>query len=111
MSEELILSRKAQKWIFAIIVLTILIVVSIPAPFFSSVEASFVTAPETDDELREWIKAQPGMHVDFLTVVRTEDNKIRVQMLVGRVPWMRPRFPDLNSKCLELGYELSSPFQ
>ncbi len=114
MSEELLLSRKTLKWGFGLLALIGLVLLglsSLPAPFIFSVEAPFVTAPDSDDELREWLIAQLGVAEESLGIQRTKDNRIKLFMIVSRSPWMRPRFPDVDSKCLELGYKLSGPFQ
>jgi hypothetical protein len=77
---------------------------SLPASLGYVVEAEFAGFPPDDTALEEWLRAQPGVAVVFVGHRQNEPKVLVVHMIMTRDGWGRPPFPDLESKCDELGY-------
>ena len=98
------------------IVLTVLVTVTgyglsrIPASFIYSLEATCHDAPESDDELRAWLAEQPGVLEHAIIINRYKTGQIELHLMVVQDSWGNPPFPDVNSKCTDLGYDISRPF-
>ena len=77
----------------------------ISADFLYVVEAEFAEVPPDDRELEEWVRAQPGVWKVF-TDRRPSGPLTRLVVTIGttRNGWGAPAFPDLNGRCVVLGY-------
>ncbi|MDB2686336.1 hypothetical protein N9Y42_03930 [Mariniblastus sp.] len=83
----------------------------IPASFVCALETTYVTAPESDDELKSWVIAQPNVVAHTVHINRRDNQKLEVVAIVTHDSWNHRPFRDINDQCNELGYELASPFK
>jgi hypothetical protein len=67
------------------------------------VETEFAELPPDDVALEAWLKQQPGVAV--VGVSRAESRKaVRINLIMSQNLHYRPRFPDVEKACEELGY-------
>jgi len=102
-----------MKFVFAIFALgavTVYGLSRIPASFVYSLETTYQTAPESDDALRAWLIEQPGVAEHTVQINRYENNRMELHLIVTQDSWRNPPFPNVDSKCSELGYNMSRPF-
>jgi hypothetical protein len=78
---------------------------SIPADFIYGVEAEFDGVPENDAALEQWTQSQPRVWRAFVEREQV-GARTRITVTVGMTQngWGEPPFPDLTTKCAELGY-------
>ena len=67
------------------------------------VSAQFAQMPIDDEPLKDWLKAQDGV-VAHTVVTKRLGGKLYVLFIMSQTFSGRPPFPDLSSKCAELGY-------
>ncbi|MDX1930523.1 MAG: hypothetical protein SFV81_28625 [Pirellulaceae bacterium] len=82
----------------------------LPASRIYSVETTFTSAPESDEELRKWLADQPGVVDHTIHLSRLDNQRFGLTFIISQNSWKRPAFPDIESQCFELGYDLSGPF-
>ena len=105
--------RTVAKYVFAIAILGAVAVYGlsrIPASVSHSLATTYQSAPESDDALRAWLAEQPGVVEHTIQINRYEENRIELHLIVTQDSWRNPPFPDIDSKCTELGYNMSGPF-
>jgi hypothetical protein len=81
-----------------------------PASVIHSYESTYTNAPASDDELREWIIAQPNVVEHTVHINRLDDKRIELTAIVCQNSWNPRPFRELDQKCVEFGYELTGPF-
>ena len=106
--------RNAFKIGLALLVVSVVAVYAlsrIPASFIYALETTYVTAPESDDELKAWVIAQPNVVAHTVHINRRDNQKLEVVAIVTHDSWNHRPFQGLSDQCNELGYELASPFK
>jgi hypothetical protein len=74
-------------------------------PFGYSIEAEFAELPPDDEALKAWLEQQPGVTRVF-AITRGEARKtIKIDLLMEQNAHYKPRFPDVEKACAELGYK------
>ena len=98
--------------LIALVVATSLAIISsiVTSSNVYSVSAPFSTAPTEDNELRDWLADQPGVVPHNILIHRRDSNRIELSFVITQNLWKHPAFPDLESQCSELGYELNHKF-
>jgi hypothetical protein len=76
----------------------------IPASIGYTVEAEFEEMPADDAALEAWLLTQPGVARAIVGEHTGQPNKLVVTLIMVRNTWGQPPFPNLESKCEELGY-------
>ena len=76
----------------------------LPASLGYTVEAEFADFPPDDTALEEWLRRQPGVVKAFVGQREGEPGVLVIDVLMVRNGWGDPPFPDLETKCDELGY-------
>ena len=82
----------------------------VPASRVYTVGAGFTSLPESDDKLQDWLREQPGVVDHTVHITRGQDQTLELTFIITQNTWKTPPFPDIETKCDELGYELSSRF-
>jgi hypothetical protein len=78
------------------------------------VEARFGSLPPDDEPLREWLRAQPGVVPDTVSVRRFGRGGRRLEIVFIHVRNLagEPPLPDLNARCAGVGYaKPDAPFR
>ena len=106
-----------NKWgklgvILAIVVVVAMLALSfVPASISCSLKTTYVSAPESDDKLKDWIINQPHIVGHTVYIHRREDRSLEINAIFTRNRWTRRPFRNLDDQCAKLGYELVSPFE
>jgi hypothetical protein len=69
------------------------------------VTADFELMPDDDLELTAWLREQPGVVARTAVVERSGRTRLVVGFIQSRNLLGHPRFPDLDAKSKEIGYE------
>ncbi len=101
---------KTVAGILCIVLIGLLALSFIPASRIYSVETTFTSAPESDDELHKWLADQHGVVEHTIHLNRLDNQRIGLTFIISQNLWRRPAFPAIESQCAELGYDLSGPF-
>ena len=105
--------RTYMKYIVALVAVLMIAVFAlsfVPASVIHSYETTYQSAPVSDDELRKWVIAQPNVVEHTVHINRHDDQRIELLAIVCQNSWNARPFTELDQKCAELGYELTSPF-
>ncbi|MDA8564268.1 hypothetical protein N9L06_07445 [Mariniblastus sp.] len=76
-------------------------------------DVTYLKAPDSDNELKDWIIAQPNVvehtvHVNRRN--RRNNQKLEVAAIVCQNWWHVRPFKALDQQCAKFGYELAGPF-
>ena len=82
----------------------------VPASVIYAFDTTYQNAPESDDELKNWVIAQPNVVEHTVHINRRENQKLEVIAIVCQNSWNARPFAELDEKCADLGYELTGPF-
>jgi len=96
--------------IFAVLLLAVFALSFIPASVIHSYETTYESAPVSDDDLKEWVIAQPNVVEHTVHINRHDDQRIELLAIVCQNSWNAHPFTELDRKCAEFGYELTAPF-
>jgi len=69
-----------------------------------NVKATFSEMPDDDHQLKEWLKVQPSVVSNTVTICR-EGHTVFVGFITEGSAFGRPPFPDLPKACESLGYK------
>ena len=103
-----------SKIVLAICIFAVLSVVAVsfrPLGVVYLVEANYRTTPNSDENLRAWFIEQPGVVENSVFITRYENGKFEVLVNVNQNWWRLPPFPDVETRCAELGYEFTGPIK
>ncbi len=101
---------KTVSGILCVVLIGVFALSFIPASRIYSVETTFTSAPASDEELHKWLADQPGVVEHTIHLNRRDNQRIGLTFVISQNSWKRPAFPDIESQCSVLGYELSGAF-
>ena len=82
----------------------------IPLSNVYQVQAIYHDAPSTDEELTRWLVRQPGVVGHTVRLERIPERKLKLNLIIVQNVLKFPSFPDIESRCVELGYDLDGKF-
>ena len=65
--------------------------------------------PSDNTGLTDWLADQPGVVENRVHVQHSSNGTVTVTFLMSQNAFNVPSFPDLETKCRELGYKFKSP--
>jgi len=96
--------------LFAVVAMALFALSFVPASVVYSFDATYQNAPDSDDQLKSWVIAQPNVVEHTVHINRRDSQKLEVIAIVCQNSWNAHPFTELDQKCEEFGYELTGQF-
>ena len=93
---------------FAIGTGVIIVLFVMPVRRSYSVTAAGLEMPQLDRELESWLKDQPGVIANSVSIKRNFNNNLNISLEMSQSIFGLPKFPDVDAKCSEMGYRFKT---